>query len=145
MKASTKRARTAARTIAAITSPPGSRTGQRASGPRQTGSPAAGPRRTGSPAAGSFRPRLLPRRRLRPTPAQLAAQPFDRVPMGVGHPLLERNDRVVGDVDVLGADLGAALGDVAVAEPTLVAEQIAAIEDVLGVHLQARPPEKRRA
>ena len=36
------------------------------------------------------------------------------------NPLLERNDRVVGDVDVLRADLGAALGDVAEAEPALL-------------------------
>src|ERR1019366_4782149 len=72
--------------------------------------------------------------------AQLARHPLHRVPVGVGHPLLERDDRVVGDVDVLGADLGAALGDVAVAQPALVVEQIAAVEDVLWVHLQARHP-----
>ena len=42
-------------------------------------------------------------------------EPEHRVVLGVDHALLERDDRVVGDVDVLGADLGAALGDVAVA------------------------------
>src|ERR1035437_7295908 len=88
--------------------------------------------------AASLGRRLLPR--LGAGAAQLARHPLHRVPMGVGHPLLERDDRVVGDVDVLGAELGAALGDVAVAEPALVTEQIAAVQDVLGVHLQARHP-----
>ncbi len=42
--------------------------------------------------------------------------PRDRIVELVDDPFLERNDRVVGDVDVFGADLGAALGDVAVAD-----------------------------
>src|SRR2546425_235372 len=45
--------------------------------------------------------------------AELTQQPHDGIEELVGHPLLERDDRVVGDVDVLRADLGAALGDVA--------------------------------
>src|SRR5215470_5533769 len=44
--------------------------------------------------------------------AELPQKPRDRVDR-VGRPLLERNDSVVRDVDVLGADLGAALRDVA--------------------------------
>src|SRR4029077_8243638 len=47
-------------------------------------------------------------------PLELAAQPHDRVVALIHLALLQRDDRVVGDVDVLGAHLGAALGDVAV-------------------------------
>src|SRR5690242_7306850 len=53
-------------------------------------------------------------------------EPPPRTPHGVvevvHHALLERDDRVVGDVDRLGADLGAALGDVAVADARLLPE-----------------------
>src|SRR5579864_9670489 len=58
--------------------------------------------------------------------------------MHVGYPLFERDDRVVGDVDVFRTHLGAALGDVAVPEPTLITRQIPPIEHVLGMHLQGR-------
>src|SRR5262249_59563273 len=52
--------------------------------------------------------RLAARRRSpRPAP-ELAQQPHDRIEV-VGHPLLHRDDAVVRDVDVLRADLGAAL------------------------------------
>src|SRR4030095_1740174 len=44
--------------------------------------------------------------------SELAHQPDARL-QRVGRPFLERNDPVVGDVDVLGADLGAAFRDVA--------------------------------
>jgi hypothetical protein len=46
----------------------------------------------------------------------LVAQPHQRVELLVDHALLHRDDRVVGDLDALGADLGAALGDVAHAD-----------------------------
>src|SRR5207248_516771 len=49
----------------------------------------------------------------------LAQELRQRVVEVVDDALLQRNDRVVRDVDVLGADLGAALGDVAVAEAQL--------------------------
>src|SRR5918995_2345288 len=49
---------------------------------------------------------LLRRRIFRPNPD-------DRVVADVDHPLLERDDRVVGDADPLGAHLGAALRDFA--------------------------------
>src|ERR1035437_9844478 len=64
--------------------------------------------------------------------------PAHRVPVLVRLALLERDDRVVGDVDVFRAQLGAALGDVATPEPTLGARLLGAIEDVLGMHLQPR-------
>jgi len=41
----------------------------------------------------------------------------------VGRALLERDDPVVGDVDVLGTDLGAALGDVAEADPRVLLDE----------------------
>ena len=55
--------------------------------------------------------------------AQLARQGAQGVEVLVGHALLERDDPVVGDVDVLGADLGAALGDVAHAHAGLALQQ----------------------
>ena len=66
----------------------------------------------------------------------LAAQPRHRVVRGVDHPLLQRDDGVVGDLDVLGAHLGAALGDVALAQALLLLEELAPVVDVEGVHLQ---------
>src|SRR4051794_23369653 len=43
----------------------------------------------------------------------LVAQPHQRVVLAVHDSFLHRDDGVVGDLDVLGAHLGAALGDVA--------------------------------
>src|SRR5205807_3352248 len=70
--------------------------------------------------------------------AELAQKPDDRIEELVDHPLLERNDAVVGDVDVLRTDLGAALGDVAEPEPRLAADRVAPVASVEGVHLEAR-------
>src|SRR5690606_7449991 len=56
----------------------------------------------------------------------LAPQPHQRVVAVARHALLHRDDPVVGDVDVLGAHLRAALGDVAVAEALLVLRRLAA-------------------
>src|SRR4051812_46186414 len=58
--------------------------------------------------------------------------------MPVDDALLERNDGVVGDGDVLGTDLGAALGDVAVADAVAVLELVTPIEDVERMHLELR-------
>src|ERR1035441_149802 len=69
--------------------------------------------------------------------AESPSQPPQRIPVAVGEPLLHRDDGVVGDVDVLGADVAAALGDVAETETSPVARQLTAVEHVLGVHLQA--------
>src|SRR5438093_2449212 len=61
--------------------------------------------------------------------AELAQQPHDRVEV-VGHPLLHRNDAVVGDVDVLRAYLSAALRDVAEADARLRAHELGAVDRV---------------
>src|ERR1051326_548607 len=50
----------------------------------------------------------------------LVAQPDQRVVLTPDDPLLHRDQRVVGDLDVLRADLGAALGDVAQAQAEVV-------------------------
>src|SRR5437867_2640017 len=71
---------------------------------------------------------------LLPEPAQ---QPHHGIEELVGHPLFERNDRVVGDVDVLGADFGAALGDVAEAHARGVLHEGRAIDGVQRMHLEA--------
>ena len=52
------------------------------------------------------------------------------------HALLERDDRIVGDVDVFGADLGAALGDVAEPQALLRADEVEAVVRVERMHLQ---------
>src|SRR5271170_5503920 len=52
-----------------------------------------------------------------------AEQAHHRIVVGVGDALLERDDGVVGDLDVLRADLGAALGDVAEADAALLLEE----------------------
>jgi hypothetical protein len=101
--------------------------------------PSGRPRRAG-PGAGPFRwigrrgGRTLGRRldrsiasrqdKRNSTPAAEADPPAGQLPPGptgagrsdIGDPLSEQDDRVIGDLDVLGADLGAALRDVAVAE-----------------------------
>src|SRR5687767_8829274 len=63
--------------------------------------------------------------RLVATTAELAPGPVQRVVVGVRDPFLERDDRVIGDLDVLRRELGAALGDVAVADPAAVLEVFA--------------------
>src|SRR5439155_21596136 len=69
--------------------------------------------------------------------SQLPPDHLDRVVILVGDPFLERDDRVVGDLDVLRADLGAALRDVAITDPTLVLEMGRSIRRVDWVHLEA--------
>ncbi len=78
-------------------------------------------------------------RRLRP-PRDLRAEPHQRVEPPSGHALLHRDDRVVGDLDVLGADLGAALGDVAEAQAEVVLRDVAPVGLVGRVHLQLGDP-----
>ncbi len=56
--------------------------------------------------------------------------------MPVDDALLERDDGVVGDLDVLRADLGAAFGDVAEADPEFLADEVDPVLVVEGVHLQ---------
>src|SRR5690242_3481349 len=69
--------------------------------------------------------------------AELPDDPDDRVE-AVGHPLLQRDDAVVGDVDVLGADLGAALGDVAESDAGLLADELAPVAGIERMHLEPR-------
>src|SRR5439155_1306944 len=69
--------------------------------------------------------------------AELPQQPDDGIER-VGHPLLEGDDPVVGDVDVLGADLGAALGDVAEPNPGVLLDEGRTIARVQRMHVEAR-------
>src|SRR5258708_7688676 len=78
-------------------------------------------------------------RRLGPSrvlPHHPALDPGQRV-VELGHdPLLERDDRVVGDVDVLRTDLGAALRDVAEPEAGLRPQELEAVVRVERMHLE---------
>src|SRR5829696_2053925 len=67
----------------------------------------------------------------------------ERVEVLVGHALLERDDRVVRDMDVLGTQLFAALRDVAVANAGLVLEQLGARARIHRVHLVGGDPHHR--
>src|SRR2546425_596763 len=71
---------------------------------------------------------------------QLPPDPGDGVVVAAGHPLLERDDGVVGDPDVLGADVLAALGDVAHAKARLAGQQRRAVGRVFGGRLQPGHP-----
>src|SRR5882672_3119843 len=82
-------------------------------------------------------------------PEELSDQPKERIEIAVRHPFLERDDAIVGDLDVLGADLGAAARDVAEARPELPSDRGNAVRRVQRVHLeggqadhQARPDER---
>ena len=57
-----------------------------------------------------------------PQTAQLNIRnkPAERIVELIHHALLQRNDRVVGDLDFFRTHLGAALGDVAVADAEIV-------------------------
>src|SRR5881628_1081201 len=68
--------------------------------------------------------------------SKLPEQPDDGI-VAVGHPLLERDDPVVGDVDVLGAHLGAALRDVAEAHAGLLPHELRPIAGIERVHVEA--------
>src|SRR4051812_27304876 len=67
---------------------------------------------------------------------ELAQQARGRIVEPVDDAFLQRNDRVVGDGDVLGADLGAALGDVAVADAVRLLELGEAVLGVERMHLE---------
>src|SRR5882724_5702980 len=73
-------------------------------------------------------------------PADLGAEPDQRIVLAADDALLQRNQRVVGDLDVLGADLGAALGDVAVAEAEVVLRDLPPVRGVGRVHLEFSDP-----
>src|SRR6187401_3412768 len=66
----------------------------------------------------------------------LVAEPHQRVVLAVDHALLHRDDRVVGDLDALGAHLGAALGDVAHPAPGRPLGELATVVSVQRVHVE---------
>src|SRR5262245_25333755 len=69
---------------------------------------------------------------------QDAEEALQRVVEAVGHPLLERDDRIVRDRDALRAGARAALGDVAVADAVRGLQVRQPVLDVERVHLQGR-------
>src|SRR6266436_768033 len=71
-------------------------------------------------------------------PEELSDQPKERIEIAVRHPFLERDDAIVGDLDVLGADLGAAARDVAEARPELPSDRGDPVVRVERVHLERR-------
>src|SRR5574337_610458 len=73
---------------------------------------------------------------------ELAEQPEERVVAIVHDALLQRDDGVVGDPDLLGADLGTALGNVAVANSGFRPHHLRARVGVQRVHLQRRKSNK---
>src|SRR5580692_8783249 len=66
----------------------------------------------------------------------LAAQPHQGIVLAADNALLQRDQGVVGDLDILRADLGAALGDVAVAKPEVILGDFAPVSSVRRMHLQ---------
>src|SRR6185312_11275267 len=70
--------------------------------------------------------------------AEDAEQLLQRIVEAVDHALLQRDDAVVGDVNALGADLGAALGDVAVPDAKVFLERLEPVAGVERVHLHLR-------
>src|SRR5919197_5252504 len=69
---------------------------------------------------------------------KLTPGPYERVIVLGDDPLFEGDDRVVGDLDLLGTHLGAALGDVAEAQASARFDQLEPIVTVEWVHLQRR-------
>src|ERR1700730_10903056 len=61
----------------------------------------------------------------------------------VNHTLLQWNDRIVRDVDLLGANLGAALGNVAEADAELILKQPRARFRVEGMHFERRNADEK--
>src|ERR1700712_4644268 len=64
----------------------------------------------------------------------------ERIVLPVDHAFLQRNDGVVGDLDVLWTDLTAAFGDVAQAEAVLLLGRDLSVCVVQRVHVQLRDP-----
>src|SRR6266511_2091934 len=74
-------------------------------------------------------------------PARELAHEPDHGIVGLGHhPLLERDDGIVGDMDVLRADLGAALRDIAKADSGLGPGQLEPVVGVQRVHFELGDP-----
>src|SRR6516162_114903 len=75
--------------------------------------------------------------------ADLADQHEERVIEFIHNPLLERDNGIVGDVNLFRADLRAAFRDVALADAQFLAQQPAARCAVHGVHLQTGHAHKK--
>src|SRR6266508_282351 len=74
-------------------------------------------------------------------PARELAHEPDHGIVGLGHhPLLERDDGIVGDMDVLRSDLGAALRDIAKADSGLGPGQLEPVVGVQRVHFELGDP-----
>src|SRR5690349_3735240 len=74
---------------------------------------------------------------------QLPQKPANRIVVVVNHTLLQGNDGIVGDVNTLGTDLGAALRDVAVADAQLVLQQRRARDVIEWVHFETGNANKK--
>src|SRR5687767_10393968 len=70
--------------------------------------------------------------------AKDSQEPGERIVKTIDHPLLEWNDRVLGDGDVFGADGRAASGDVAVADAVLLLQVREPVFGIDGIHLERR-------
>src|SRR5688500_586676 len=68
--------------------------------------------------------------------ADLTCGPHEGVEVDIGYSFFQGDDAVVGQVDMLRANLRAALGDVAEAYARLLAYPLAAVETVIGVHIE---------
>src|SRR5579884_2415374 len=62
----------------------------------------------------------------------------DRVEEAIHHPLLQRNNRIIGDRDALRADFGAAFGDVAEPDHEIAPQLRDAVPRVQRMHFQRR-------
>src|SRR6266513_2127097 len=74
----------------------------------------------------------------------LSPQGCKRIVIRIDNALFQRDDRVIGDRDRFRADLGAALRDVAEADPAFMAQVLAAIHVIQRMHLIDRRPHQHR-
>jgi hypothetical protein len=74
--------------------------------------------------------------------SELSEQHGQRIIKLVHHTLFERDDGIVGDVNLLGADLRATFGDVAETEAQLVLEKRGTVATVEWMHFEARDSNK---
>src|SRR5580692_3414406 len=67
---------------------------------------------------------------------EYAKQAAQRIVEFIHHPLLQRNDGVVGDLDFLRAHLSAALGDVAIPDAVRILQIGQPVFGVHGIHFE---------
>src|ERR671939_423753 len=70
--------------------------------------------------------------------ADLSTQPCERVVAPVHDALLQRDDPVVGEIDVLGTNLAATGGDVAEAKAKVILQLVPPVGSVERMHLEHR-------